>query len=373
MNFALRPPSSGRSGPGGGRGATMENLEKQLLCPVCLEVFSKPVVILPCQHNLCRKCASDIFQAADPLWRSRGSSSTGSSGARFRCPSCLHEVVLDRHGVYGLQRNLLVENILDMFRQQESSRRVFHAHKARQRFTQGVVMELPVNIKPEQKLLCEEHEEEKINIYCLSCETPTCSMCKVFGKHKDCDVAPLSSVYARQKADLSDSIATLVASNDHVQAAITQMEEMCRTVEENGRRRREQLAGRLDGLAAILDERKRELVGLIATERDGKLGRVRGLVGRYSDRLEAAVALVESAIRSNEETRAPLFIQSANVILEKIAVAARSSHAERPELHEDVSHFVIDTDDLADMLRNIRFPPGDGDEDPDECGEDSDL
>lgn len=40
----------------------MENLEKQLVCPVCLEMFSKPVVILPCQHNLCRKCASDIFQ-----------------------------------------------------------------------------------------------------------------------------------------------------------------------------------------------------------------------------------------------------------------------------------------------------------------------
>lgn len=40
----------------------MENLEKQLICPVCLEMFSKPVVILPCQHNLCRKCANDIFQ-----------------------------------------------------------------------------------------------------------------------------------------------------------------------------------------------------------------------------------------------------------------------------------------------------------------------
>lgn len=40
----------------------MENLEKQLICPVCLEIFSKPVVILPCQHNLCRKCANDIFQ-----------------------------------------------------------------------------------------------------------------------------------------------------------------------------------------------------------------------------------------------------------------------------------------------------------------------
>lgn len=40
----------------------MENLEKQLICPICLELFTKPVVILPCQHNLCRKCANDVFQ-----------------------------------------------------------------------------------------------------------------------------------------------------------------------------------------------------------------------------------------------------------------------------------------------------------------------
>lgn len=57
-----------------------------------------------------------------------------------------------------------------------------------------------VAVKPEQQLLmCEDHEEEKINIYCLSCQTPTCSMCKVFGKHKDCDVAQLSCVYVRKK------------------------------------------------------------------------------------------------------------------------------------------------------------------------------
>uniref|UniRef100_A0A3Q3XDR1 Tripartite motif-containing protein 54 n=1 Tax=Mola mola TaxID=94237 RepID=A0A3Q3XDR1_MOLML len=198
MNFDLgvQPPSAG------GR-FTMENLEKQLICPVCLEMFSKPVVILPCQHNLCRKCASDIFQSATPLGQSRSSSGAMLSGSRFRCPSCRHEVVLDRHGIYGLQRNLLVENILDLYRQQESSR------------------------CPEQQqlLVCEDHEEEKINIYCVSCQTPTCSMCKVFGKHKDCDVAPLSSVYTTQKMELSDGIAALVACNDHVQEVISQMED----------------------------------------------------------------------------------------------------------------------------------------------------
>ncbi|XP_034756137.1 tripartite motif-containing protein 54 isoform X2 [Etheostoma cragini] len=295
MNFAVRPPSAGSSGPGAGRGATMENLEKQLICPVCLEMFSKPVVILPCQHNLCRKCANDIFQSANPLWQCRGSSSSAPSGARFRCPSCRHEVVLDRHGVFGLQRNLLVENIIDIYRQQESSRLV--------------------NMKPEQQkqqLLCEEHEEEKINIYCLSCETPTCSMCKVFGKHKDCEVAPLSSVYARQKTDLSDGIAILVASNDHVQELISQMEEICRTIEEKGQRQREQLALRFDSLLAILDERKQELVGVITKEQDDKLNRVQGLIRQHSDHLEAAVTLVESAIQSMGEPHMAVFIQDSS-------------------------------------------------------------
>lgn len=45
------------------------------------------------------------------------------SGGRFRCPTCRHEVIMDRHGVYGLQRNLLVENIIDIYKQ-ECSRSV---------------------------------------------------------------------------------------------------------------------------------------------------------------------------------------------------------------------------------------------------------
>lgn len=58
-------------------------------------------------------------QASNPLWQSRGSSAV-PSGGRFRCPSCRHEVVLDRHGVYGLQRNLLVENIIDIYKQESA-------------------------------------------------------------------------------------------------------------------------------------------------------------------------------------------------------------------------------------------------------------
>lgn len=47
--------------------------------------------------------------------------------------------------------------------------------------------------------MCKEHEDERINIYCVTCEVPTCSMCKVFGSHKDCEVAPLQTVFQGQK------------------------------------------------------------------------------------------------------------------------------------------------------------------------------
>lgn len=47
--------------------------------------------------------------------------------------------------------------------------------------------------------MCKDHEDERINIYCVTCEVPTCSMCKVFGAHKDCEVAPLQSIFQGQK------------------------------------------------------------------------------------------------------------------------------------------------------------------------------
>lgn len=63
--------------------------------------------------------------------------------------------------------------------------------------------------------------------------------------------------------------------------------------------------------------------------------------------------------------------------VDRMAVTARASNMERPELgYESMSHFVIDTDDLTDMLKNIDFCSGVGDngeEDPEEGAEESEL
>ena len=87
--------------------------------PSCMTSRQPSLLPVPMTHCACSLTSTVPPQASNPLWQSRGST-TVSSGGRFRCPSCRHEVVLDRHGVYGLQRNLLVENIIDIYKQESS-------------------------------------------------------------------------------------------------------------------------------------------------------------------------------------------------------------------------------------------------------------
>ncbi|KAG9278248.1 tripartite motif-containing protein 55a [Astyanax mexicanus] len=328
----------------------MDNLEKQLICPICLEMFTKPVVILPCQHNLCRKCANDIFQASNPYLPTRGGSTVGSGG-RFRCPSCRHEVVLDRHGVYGLQRNLLVENIIDMYKQETIS--------------------TSSKVEPEQKpgvLMCEVHEEEKINIYCVTCSVPTCSLCKVFGAHQTCEVAPLNTVYDNQKVELSEGVAMLVGNNDRIQAIITLMEESCRTVEENGRRQKSHVCESFDHLYALLEERKGELTLKITSEQQEKLDYIKGLQRRYTEHLDNSTKLVETGIQTMEEPEMAVFLQATKPLLQKIAEGRNTSHLEKLERgYENMDHFRANFRQERASILNIDFV-----REEDEAGDDDD-
>ncbi|XP_056105013.1 tripartite motif-containing protein 55b isoform X1 [Rhinichthys klamathensis goyatoka] len=330
----------------------MDSLEKQLICPICLEMFTKPVVILPCQHNLCRKCANDIFQSSNPYLPTRGGSVT--SGGRFRCPSCRHEVVLDRHGVYGLQRNLLVENIIDMYKQEYISSR-------------------PSPERKDDQPMCEIHEDEKINIYCLTCSVPTCSMCKVFGSHKDCEVAPLNSIYQTQKAELTDGISMMVGNNDRIQGIISQLEETCRTIEENGRRQKSNVCEKFDHLYAILEDRKREMNLKVNAEQEEKLNYIRGLTRKYGDHLETMTKIMETGTQTLEEPEMAVFLQSSKPLFQKIAEASNTSHLERVERgYENMDLYSVSFKKECMALRNIDFARDDDDDDDDEEEEDED-
>ncbi|KAK7169036.1 hypothetical protein R3I93_005131 [Phoxinus phoxinus] len=316
---------------------SMESLEKQLSCPICLDMFTKPVVILPCQHNLCRGCASDLYDSRNPY---------RFSGGVFRCPTCRFEVVLDRHGVHGLQRNLLVENIIDIYKQQQEGGG-----------GGNTTTETSIKPKSSKEPLCQEHEDEKINIYCVTHQTPTCSMCKVFGQHKDCEVSPLASVYQAQKGELSNAIDALVAGNGRLQALLNQMEEACTGVQDNAQSAKQRLGESFDSLYAALEERKNALLERIGNEQDEKVAALRSLARRYGDRLQAATELTDTAVLALEQSSAAEFLQASKNLIVQTKDAAKSSLAEeRPEPgFERMDHFTLDTEHVETLLAKMDF------------------
>uniref|UniRef100_A0A8C3P745 RING-type E3 ubiquitin transferase n=1 Tax=Chrysemys picta bellii TaxID=8478 RepID=A0A8C3P745_CHRPI len=315
---------------GCGRGLSPDlpslSLERQLICPICLEMFTKPVVILPCQHNLCRKCANDIFQVSNPtcslLLLGRG---------RFRCPSCRHEVVLDRHGVYGLQRNLLVENIIDIYKQESASSRPL--------------------LKTEHPS-CEEHEEEKINIYCMTCGVPTCSLCKVFGEHKECEVAPLSDIYMKQKSALTDGIGALVATNDRIQVFIDNLQGTCKNIEVL-HAQKQALCEKFDRMYAILEERRKIMLQRITYEQEEKTQHLKSLTRSYSEHTESSSKLVDAALQSMEELQMDVFVQVT------ISEVTQSCEVEALESgYDNMEHYAVDFNAEERVLYQLDFIKG---------------
>ncbi len=47
--------------------------------------------------------------------------------------------------------------------------------------------------------MCLEHEDEKVNMYCVTDEQLICALCKLVGRHRDHQVAALSDRYDKLK------------------------------------------------------------------------------------------------------------------------------------------------------------------------------
>ncbi|XP_061781949.1 tripartite motif containing 101 isoform X3 [Nerophis lumbriciformis] len=325
---------------GGGGGAEREaGLEKQLTCPICLQLLQKPVVILPCQHNLCRKCANHLYQPS--LFQARTTMAVNSG--RFRCPSCRHEVILDRHGVFGLQRNLLVENIVDIYKQEvggDASRTV------------AVPPSLPAEVT------CSEHHGEKVNIYCVTCQLPTCSLCKVFGQHQSCQVQPLDHVLQNKKEELREGVSALLEVNHKVQALIDQLDDTCRSLEESAKTHKQNVCDKFSRMFSILDERRKAMTERISSEEEEKTGHAQLLACCYGDSIEANRKLVETVRSSMEDPDMAAFVQMSKELIAKVQAAANFKPAETPPGGQDrTRRYTFNFSRQEHAARSLDFVP----------------
>ena len=99
-------------------------MEVELTCPVCLDLFQRPIV-LPCSHNLCTPCARKILEpnGAPKVWakwvkENRSADYKSHLDPDVKCPTCRRKIPFDPRGVDGLARNLILENVIERFKEE---------------------------------------------------------------------------------------------------------------------------------------------------------------------------------------------------------------------------------------------------------------
>uniref|UniRef100_A0A8C4SI49 E3 ubiquitin-protein ligase Midline-1 n=1 Tax=Erpetoichthys calabaricus TaxID=27687 RepID=A0A8C4SI49_ERPCA len=387
----------------------METLESELTCPICLELFEDPL-LLPCAHSLCFSCAHRILVSHCT------SNEPVESISAFQCPTCRYVITLNQRGLEGLKRNVTLQNIIDRFQKASVSGPNSPSETRRERGYDGNAMTMssekvlcqfcdqdpaqdavktcvtcevsycedclkathpnkkpftghrliePIPDSHLRGLLCLEHEDEKVNMYCVTDEQLICALCKLVGRHRDHQVAALSDRYEKLKQSLDANLTNLIKRNNELENLMGKLIQTCQHVEVNASRQETKLMEECDLLIDIIQQR-RQIIGTKIKE--GKVVRLRKLaqqVANCKQCIERSSSLITQAEQTLKESDHARFLQTAKNISERVSMATASSQVLIPEinLNDTFDTFALDFSREKKMLESLDYltapnPPG---------------
>ncbi|XP_077200436.1 E3 ubiquitin-protein ligase TRIM36 isoform X2 [Paroedura picta] len=391
---------------------TIKNIERELICPACKELFTHPL-ILPCQHSICHKCVKEIlyFTLEDPFNDAASETSNHSSPririsspsmdridracrsgwkrnsltprtTTFPCPGCRHDIELGERGINGLFRNFTLETIVERYRQaaraataimcdlckpppQESTKscmdcsasycnECFKIHhpwgtlKAQHEYVGPTT-----NFRP-KILMCPEHEMERVNMYCEICRRPVCHLCKLGGTHANHRVTTMSSAYKTLKEKLSKDIDYLISKESQVKSQITELGLLMKETECNGERAKEEASSSFDKLFDVLEERRTTALRAIEASKILRLEKLQSQIEEYQGLLENN-GLVGYAQEVLKETDQSCFVQTAKQLHDRIQKATESLKSFRPAAQASFEDFIVDVTKQQEALTDLAF------------------
>uniref|UniRef100_A0A8C6U7J2 Midline 2 n=1 Tax=Neogobius melanostomus TaxID=47308 RepID=A0A8C6U7J2_9GOBI len=375
----------------------METLESELTCPICLELFEDPL-LLPCAHSLCFNCAHRILVShcsnSKPL----------ESISAFQCPTCRYVITLNHRGLEGLKRNVTLQNIIDRFQKASlsgpnsptESRRLpppqrpatsSHScqfceqdppreavktcvtcevsycdrclratHPNKKPFTSHRLVE-PVPDTHIRGLTCMEHENEKVNMYCMVDDQLICALCKLVGRHREHQVCSLTERFDKLKQTLENNLTNLVKRNSELENQMAKLIQICQQVEVNTAMHEAKLVEECDELVEIIRQRKQVIAVKIKESKVMKLRKLAQQIANCRQCLERSSALITQAEQSLKENDHARFLQTARNVAERVAMATASSQVLIPDvnLNEAFDNFALDFSREKKILEGLDY------------------
>ncbi|XP_067374562.1 probable E3 ubiquitin-protein ligase MID2 isoform X3 [Channa argus] len=197
-------------------------------------------------------------------------------------------------------------------------------HPNKKPFTSHRLVE-PVPDTHIRSLTCLEHENEKVNMYCLVDDQLICALCKLVGRHREHQVSSLSERFDKLKVNTAMHEAKLV--------------EEC------------------DELVEIIRQRKQVIAVKIKESKVMKLRKLAQQIANCRQCLERSSALITQAEQSLKENDHARFLQTARNVAERVAMATASSQVLIPDvnLNEAFDNFALDFSREKKILEGLDY------------------
>uniref|UniRef100_A0A8C5DGF5 Tripartite motif-containing protein 46-like n=1 Tax=Gouania willdenowi TaxID=441366 RepID=A0A8C5DGF5_GOUWI len=207
-----------------------------------------------------------------------------------------------------------------------------------------------LNFRP-KVLTCPDHDQEKLQFYCRTCQRLLCPLCKLRRIHTGHKILPVTQAYQALKEKITKEMNYILANQDTVLGQITQLESAITQTEVNSVSAREQLAQSIRDLTAALAERHASLT--LALE-GARHKRGEALAAQVSERrsLMEHAGLMAFAQELLKESDQPCFVQAARQTHNRFVLNLQHfSLAADPSFR----HFQLDVSKELKLLTELNF------------------
>ncbi|XP_055015508.1 probable E3 ubiquitin-protein ligase MID2 isoform X2 [Boleophthalmus pectinirostris] len=229
-------------------------------------------------------------------------------------------------------------------------------HPNKKPFTSHRLVE-PVPDTHIRGLTCMEHENEKVNMYCMVDDQLICALCKLVGRHREHQVCSLTERFDKLKQTLENNLTNLVKRNGELENQMAKLIQICQQVEVNTAMHEAKLVEECDELVEIIRQRKQVIAVKIKESKVMKLRKLAQQIANCRQCLERSSALITQAEQSLKENDHARFLQTARNVAERVAMATASSQVLIPDvnLNEAFDNFALDFSREKKILEGLDY------------------
>ncbi|KAM5331491.1 cardiomyopathy-associated protein 5 [Glossophaga mutica] len=203
-----------------------------------------------------------------------------------------------------------------------------------------------------------EPKKSQIDTYCYTCKSPISAIDKMFGTHKDHEVATLDTAISAVKVQLAESLENLQEKSLRIEAFVSEIESFFNTIEENCSKNEKKLEEQNEEMMKKVLAQYDEKAQSFEEVKKKKMEFLHDQMVHFLQSMDAAKDTLETIVREAEELDETVFLTSFEEINERLlsAMETTTSLEKMPAAFSLFEHYDDNSARSDQILKQVAVP-----------------